>query len=211
MTDCFNYYGWCTRIRGAESGGKVYGLPTYVFTTDDGDEAMQCPTEVAITDRREAELSDLGFLPVCHYKRTDYAVFFGAQTAQKAKKYEGPDGVQATENAAISARLPYVMATSRHRALPEGHGPRQDRQFHGAGRLREVAEHLDQELRAGRSARAARRTRRDCRLPTRGSTSARCPANRATTAPSPTCRPWLQLEALTASLRTVTRIPKQAK
>jgi type VI secretion system protein ImpC len=113
MADCFNYYGWCTRIRGAESGGKVYGLPTYVFTTDDGDEATQCPTEVGITGRRDAELSDLGFLPVCHYKRTDYAVFFGAQTTQKARKYQGPDGVAATENAAISARLPYVMATSR--------------------------------------------------------------------------------------------------
>jgi type VI secretion system protein ImpC len=113
LTFCFKWTGWCTRIRGAEGGGKVFGLPSYVFTTDDGDEEMQCPTEVAITERRENELSSLGFLPLCHYKRTDYAVFFGAQTAQKPKKYEGPDGVQATENAAISARLPYIMATSR--------------------------------------------------------------------------------------------------
>jgi len=113
LTDCFKWTGWCTRIRGAEGGGKIYDLPSYVFTADDGDEEMQCPTEVAITDRREKELSDLGFLPLCHYKNTDYAVFFGAQTAQKPKKYEGPDGDQATENAAISARLPYIMAASR--------------------------------------------------------------------------------------------------
>ncbi len=113
LTDCFKWTGWCTRIRGAESGGKIYDLPSYVFKTDEGDEEMQCPTEVAITDRREAELSDLGFLPLCHYKNTDYAVFFGAQTTQRPKKYEGPGGKDKTENAAISARLPYIMAASR--------------------------------------------------------------------------------------------------
>ena len=91
MTDCFNWYGWCTRIRGAESGGKVYGLPTYVFTSDDGDEAMQCPTEVAITEHREAELSDLGFLPVCHYKRTNYASFSRRRTrAQRRGNTKAP-------------------------------------------------------------------------------------------------------------------------
>ena len=90
MTDCFNYYGWCTRIRGAESGGKVYGLPTYVFTTDEGDEATQCPTEVAITERREFELSNLGFLPVCHYKRTDYAVFFGGERRRRRRNTKVP-------------------------------------------------------------------------------------------------------------------------
>jgi type VI secretion system protein ImpC len=113
LTDCFHESGWCTAIRGKNSGGEVRDLPAHVFTTDDGDEDMKCPTEIAITDRREFELSELGFLPLVHYKRTDYAVFFGAQTAQKPKKYEGPDGIQATENAAISARLPVVMATSR--------------------------------------------------------------------------------------------------
>jgi hypothetical protein len=77
---------------------------------DDGDRDVKCPTEIGITDRREAELSGLGFLPICHYKNTDYAVFFGAQSTQKPKKYDSPD---ATANAAISARLPYIMATSR--------------------------------------------------------------------------------------------------
>ena len=110
LTDAFSKYGWCTAIRGAEGGGKVEGLPAHVFTADDGDLDLKCPTELAITDRREKEMSDLGFLPLCHYKNTDYAVFFGAQTAQKPKQYDRPE---ATANAAISARLPYMMATSR--------------------------------------------------------------------------------------------------
>lgn len=110
LTDAFAKYGWCTAIRGAEGGGKVEGLPVHVFTSDDGDADLKCPTEIGITDRREAELSKLGFLPLCHYKNTDYSVFFGAQTVQKPKKYDRPE---ATANAAISARLPYIMATSR--------------------------------------------------------------------------------------------------
>jgi type VI secretion system protein ImpC len=110
LTDAFAKYGWCTAIRGAEGGGKVEGLPAHVFTSDDGDPDLKCPTEIGITDRREAELSKLGFLPLCHYKNTDYAVFFGGQTTQKPKKYDRPE---ATANAAISARLPYIMASSR--------------------------------------------------------------------------------------------------
>ena len=110
LTDAFAKYGFCTAIRGAEGGGKVEGLPAHIFTSDDGDPDLKCPTEIGITDRREAELSKLGFLPLCHYKNTDYAVFFGGQTAQKPKKYDRPE---ATANAAISARLPYIMATSR--------------------------------------------------------------------------------------------------
>jgi type VI secretion system protein ImpC len=110
MTESFAKTGWCTAIRGAESGGKVTGLPTYSFTSDDGDIDMKCPTEIAITDRREKELADLGFNPLSHYKKTDYAVFFGSQTAQRAKVYEEHS---ATENAAIAAKLPYIMVTSR--------------------------------------------------------------------------------------------------
>lgn len=110
MTDAFSQYGFCVAIRGAEGGGKVSNLPTHVFTSDDGDTDSKCPTEVGITDRREFELSNAGFLPLCHYKNTDYSVFFGAQTCQKPKKYDRPE---ATANAAISARLPYLMATGR--------------------------------------------------------------------------------------------------
>jgi len=110
ITDAFARTGWSTAIRGAEGGGKLENLPLHVFKTDEGDIDAKCPSEIAITDRREAELSKLGFLPVCHYKNTDYAVIFGGQTTQKAKKYDRPE---ATANAAISARLPYILATAR--------------------------------------------------------------------------------------------------
>lgn len=106
----FTEYGWCANIRGVEAGGAVEGLPTHTFPTDDGGVAMKCPTEVAITDRREAELSSNGFLPLVHWKNTDYAVFLGGQTVNKPKEYDSPD---ATANAALSARLPYIFATSR--------------------------------------------------------------------------------------------------
>jgi type VI secretion system protein ImpC len=110
LTNAFSEYGWCTAIRGAEGGGKVDNLPVHVYKSSSGDTEIKCPTEVGITDRREAELSKLGFLPLSHYKNTDYAVLFGAETTQKAKKYDTPE---ATSNAAISARLPYLMATAR--------------------------------------------------------------------------------------------------
>lgn len=110
LTQAFSQNSWCTAIRGAEGGGKVEGLPTHIFKSDDGDSDMKCPTEIGITDRREAELSAQGFLPLCHYKNTDYSVFFGSQTCQKPKQFDDPD---ATANAEISSRLPYIMATSR--------------------------------------------------------------------------------------------------
>jgi type VI secretion system protein ImpC len=106
----FKNYGWCARIRGVESGGVVESLPTHTFPTDDGGVAMKCPTEIAITDRREAELSKNGFLPLCHWKNTDYAVFIGGQTVNKPAEYDNPD---ATANANLSARLPYIFATCR--------------------------------------------------------------------------------------------------
>jgi len=109
-TYAFARTGFCTLTRGAEGGGKVEGLPAHTFLTDDGDIDLKCPSEIAITDRREAELSGQGFMPLSHYKNTDYAVFFGGQTTQQPKVYNDPD---ATANAAISARLPYVMASAR--------------------------------------------------------------------------------------------------
>jgi type VI secretion system protein ImpC len=110
LAHAFAKYGWCTAIRGPEGGGRVDNLPLHTFLSDDGDADATCPTEIGVTDRREAELGRLGFLPVCHYKNTDYAVFFGAQTLQKPQKYDRPE---ANANAEISARLPYVMATAR--------------------------------------------------------------------------------------------------
>ena len=97
MTDAFAKTGFCTTIRGIEGGGKIEDLPTHVFKTDEGDLDIKCPTEIGITDRREKELSDLGFLPLCHWKNQDYAAFLGGQTTQKPKKYDKPD---ATANAA---------------------------------------------------------------------------------------------------------------
>ena len=106
----FKMYGWCTRIRGVESGGAVEGLPTHTFPTDDGGVAMKCPTEIAIGDRREAELAKNGFMPLLHRKNSDFAVFIGAQSLQKPQEYDDPD---ATANASLSARLPYMFACSR--------------------------------------------------------------------------------------------------
>jgi type VI secretion system protein ImpC len=110
ITRSFKQYGWCSRIRGAESGGMVEGLPVHSFPTDDGGVDMKCPTEIAITDRREAELGKNGFMPLSHWKNTDYAVFVGAQSLQKPAQYDDPD---ATANAALAARLPYLFATCR--------------------------------------------------------------------------------------------------
>jgi type VI secretion system protein ImpC len=110
VTQSFAKYGWCATIRGVESGGLVEGLPVHNFRTDSGDVAMKCPTETPITDRREKELADLGFVPLVHQKGTDKAAFFSVQSAQKAKVY---DKDAATANARISAQLPYLFAAAR--------------------------------------------------------------------------------------------------
>lgn len=110
LTKAFEDYGWCAAIRGVEGGGLVEELPTHTFRTDDGEVALKCPTEVAITDRREKELSDLGFIPLVHCKNTDYAAFFGAQSAQKPKRYNTE---AANANASLSAQLQYIFAVSR--------------------------------------------------------------------------------------------------
>jgi type VI secretion system protein ImpC len=106
----FKMYGWCSRIRGIESGGAVTNLPVHTFPTDDGGVDMKCPTEIAIDDRREAELAKLGLMPLVHKKNSDMAAFIGAQSLQKPQEYDDPD---ATANANLSARLPYIFATCR--------------------------------------------------------------------------------------------------
>ncbi|MCX7088474.1 MAG: type VI secretion system contractile sheath large subunit [Methylococcales bacterium] len=106
----FKMYGWCSRIRGIESGGAVENLPVHSFPTDDGGVDMKCPTEIAISDRREAELAKAGFMPLLHKKNSDFAAFIGAQSLQKPTEYEDPD---ATANANLAARLPYLFATCR--------------------------------------------------------------------------------------------------
>jgi type VI secretion system protein ImpC len=110
LTEAFKTYGWCTRIRGVESGGTVEGLPTALFPTDDGSMDAKCPTEIAISDRREAELSKAGLMALVHRKNTDQATFIGAQTMHAPKAYEDAD---ATASANLSARLPYIFASCR--------------------------------------------------------------------------------------------------
>ena len=110
LTSAFAEHGWCAAIRGVEGGGLVEGLPAHNFKTDDGDVALKCPTEIAITDRREKELADQGFVPLCHCKGTDYAAFFSVQSAQKAKIYDKAD---ANASARLSTQIPYLLAVSR--------------------------------------------------------------------------------------------------
>ncbi len=106
----FKQYGWCSRIRGIESGGAVENLPTHSFPSDDGGIDMKCPTEIAISDRREAELTKNGFLSMIHRKNSDFAAFISGQSLQKPQEYDDPD---ATANAALAARLPYLFACNR--------------------------------------------------------------------------------------------------
>lgn len=204
LTNAFAQYGFCTAIRGAEGGGKVENLPSFTFTSDDGDLDQQCPTEIGITDRREAELSKLGFLPLCHYKNTDYAVFFGAQTAQKPKKYDNPD---ATSNAAISARLPYMMASSRFAHYLKVMGRDKIGSFMEASDCaawlnRWIGNYVNGNKAAGPESKA--------RFPL---AEAEVVVKEVPGAPGSYnavayMRPWLQMEELTTSLRMVARIPK---
>lgn len=110
LTDAFAKYRWCAAIRGVEGGGLVNGLPVHTFKTDEGDIALKCPTEIAITDRREKELADLGFIPLVHCKGADYAAFFSTQTANRSKIY---DTDAANANARLSSQLQYILAVSR--------------------------------------------------------------------------------------------------
>jgi type VI secretion system protein ImpC len=110
INQSFKFYGWCSRIRGIESGGAVMNLPTHTFPTDDGGVDMKCPTEIAISDRREAELAKNGFMPLIHKKNSDFAAFIGAQSLQKPAEYDDPD---ATANANLAARFPYLFPTCR--------------------------------------------------------------------------------------------------
>jgi hypothetical protein len=138
----FKVYGWCSRIRGIESGGSVENLPVHAFPTDDGGVDMKCPTEIAISDRREAELAKNGFMPLVHKKNSDFAAFIGAQSLNKPQEYEDPD---ATANANLATRLQPL------RPLPEMHCARQDRQLQGKGRHATVVAKLDSPVRGRRS------------------------------------------------------------
>ncbi|KKO50640.1 EvpB family type VI secretion protein [Arsukibacterium sp. MJ3] len=204
LTNAFAQYGFCTAIRGAEGGGKVEGLPSHIFMSDDGDPDLKCPTEIGITDRREAELGKMGFLPLCHYKNTDYAVFFGAQTAQKPKKYDSPE---ATANAAISARLPYLMATSRFAHYLKVLARDKIGSFMEAEDVevwlnRWILTYVNASEGSGQEVRA-RYPLADAKVQVR-----EIPGRPGSYNAVAWLRPWLQLEELSTSLRLVAKIPE---
>jgi type VI secretion system protein ImpC len=204
LTDAFAKYGFCTAIRGAEGGGKVENLPGHVFTSDDGDTDIKCPTEIGITDRREFELSNQGFLPLCHYKNTDYAVFFGGQSVQKPKKYDRPE---ATSNAAISARLPYMMATSRFAHYLKVMARDKIGSFMEAGNVeswlnRWIQNYVNTNENAGQDMKA-RFPLREAKVEVK-----EIPGKPGSYNAIAYLRPWLQMEELTTSMRMVARIPQ---
>jgi type VI secretion system protein ImpC len=203
LTEAFAKYGWCVAIRGAEGGGKVEGLPAHTFVSDDGDPDLKCPTEIGITDRREKELSDLGFLPLCHYKNTDYAVFFGAQTAQKPKKYDKPE---ATANAAISARLPYIMASSRIAHYLKVMARDKIGSFM---EVKDCEDWLNKWIRNYVNSNPAAGQEMKAKYPLAEARIqvAEIPGKPGSYNAVAHLRPWLQFEELTTSLRMVARIP----
>jgi type VI secretion system protein ImpC len=202
MNDAFTAYGWCTAIRGLENGGKVTQLPNLTFKSDAGDVQQQCPTEVNLTDEREKELSDLGFLPLVHYKKTSHAVFIGSQTAQRPKTYVDPD---ATSNAAISARLPYVMASSRIAHYLKVMGRDMLGSNLEAGDVqKDLQSWIDQYTNAGAMGNDER-----SRTPLAESRIdvIEQPGKPGAYSAVAYLRPWLQLEELSTSVRMVTKIP----
>jgi type VI secretion system protein ImpC len=200
----FKLYGWCSRIRGVESGGLVEGLPTHTFPTDDGGVEAKCPTEIAISDRREAELSKNGFMPLIHRKNTDYAAFIGAQSLQKPAEYENPD---ATANAEISARLPYLFASCRFAHYLKCIVRDKIGSFKEQGDMQTwlnnwIARYVDPAPQSSSDATKAMRPLREAKVEVEaiednpGYYSARF-----------YLRPHYQLEGLTASLRLVSKMP----
>lgn len=204
LTKSYAEYGWCTSIRGAEGGGKVEGLPSHTFISDDGDTDQKCPTEIGITDRREAELSKLGFLPLCHYKNTDYAVFFGAQTTQKPKKFDDP---AATANSEISARLPYIMATSRIAHFLKVMARDKIGSFMEAS---DAEEWLNNWIANYVNASPGASAEMKARFPLAEASIEvkEVPGQPGVYSAVAWMRPWLQMEELSASMRMVASIPK---
>lgn len=207
ITNAMMKYNWATAIRGAEGGGKVDNLPMHIFKTDEGDIDAQCPTEIGITDRREAELSKLGFLPLCHYKNTDYAVFFGAQTAQKPKKY---DSAAANANAEISARLPYLMATSRFAHYLKVMARDKIGSFL---EVEDCERWLNQWINTYVNANAGANQDLKAKYPLAAAKIEvkEVPGRPGSYHAVAYLRPWLQFEELTTSMRLVARIPQLTK
>jgi type VI secretion system protein ImpC len=202
MTQAFTAFGWCTAIRGLDNGGKVENLPNLTYLSDAGDIQQQCPVEINLTDEREKELSDLGFLPLVHYKNTNYGVFIGGQTTQRPKTYTDPD---ATGNAAISARLPYIMASSRiaHYLKVMGRD-KLGSNLEAPDIQRDLQAWIDQYTNSGAMGNAERSKTPLCESRIEVVEQPGKPGAYSAVAH---LRPWLQLEELTTSVRMVTKIP----
>ncbi|CAH6902719.1 Type VI secretion system contractile sheath large subunit [Vibrio chagasii] len=202
MTQAYTASGWCTSIRGLDNGGKVENLPNLTYKSEAGDLLQQCPTEVNLTDEREKELSDLGFLPLVHYKSSNYAVFIGGQTTQKPKTFTAPD---ATANAAISARLPYIMASSRiaHYLKVMGRD-KLGSNLEAPDIKRELQLWIDQYTNAGAIGNEQRAKTPLCESRIEVVEQPGKPGAYSAVAH---LRPWLQLEELTTSVRMVAKIP----
>jgi type VI secretion system protein ImpC len=202
----FKMYGWCSRIRGIESGGAVEGLPTHTFPTDDGGVDMKCPTEIAISDRREAELAKNGFMPLVHRKNSDFAAFIGAQSLQKPFEYDDPD---ATANARLAANLPYLFATCRF-----GHylkcivrdkvGSFKERDDMAKWLNRWIMNYVD-----GDPANSSEITKAEKPLAAAEVVVEEIPGNPGYYSSKFFLRPHYQLEGLTVSLRLVSKLPSQ--
>lgn len=207
ITEAFSMHGWCVAIRGVEGGGLVQGLPTHTFATDEGEVAMKCPTEVAITDRREKEFADNGFIPLVHCKGTDYAAFFATQSASKSKKY---DTDAANANARLSTQLQYIFAVSRFAHYLKA----MMRDKVGSFMSREEAQMflnrwiknyvLDNDVATQKA--KAQRPLREARIDV-----AEVPGKPGVYKAVAFLRPHFQLDELSVSLRLVAELPKPAK
>ncbi len=202
----FKMYGWCSRIRGIESGGAVEGLPTHTFPTDEGGVAMKCPTEIAISDRREAELAKNGFMPLVHRKNSDFAAFIGAQSLQKPDEYDDPD---ATANANLSARLPYLFACCRFAhylkcIVRDKVGSFKERDDMQRWLNKWIMNYVD-----GDPANSSEEVKARKPLAAAEVTVEEIPGNPGYYSSKIFLRPHYQLEGLTVSLRLVSKLPSQ--
>ncbi len=207
LTTAFENYGWCAAIRGVEGGGLVEDLPTHTFRTDDGEVALKCPTEISITDRREKELSDLGFIPLVHCKNTDYAAFFGAQSAQKPKKY---DLDSANANASLSAQLQYMFAVSRIAHYMKAMMRDKIGSFASASNVQSYLQRwIDQYVTADDS--ASQETKAQFPLREASIEVSEVPGRPGVYRAVSFIRPHFQLDELSVSLRLVAELPQSSK
>ena len=204
LANSYSMTGFCTAIRGVQNGGKVEGLPAYTFKNEDGALDLQCPTEIGIGDRLEAELGTCGLLPLVHHKNADHAVFIGGETSQKAKTYQGKGGKDASENAQISARLPYVMASSRFAHYLKTIARDWIGSFKEEGDLQSsledwIGNYVSEAAKGDDRARYPLKAAKIEVKPVAGKSGAYNAVAYL--------QPWLQMEELTTSLRMVARIP----